>query len=75
MLNIIINNLDKAGLILNFVGTLFIAFAFSPVKVNGCGAGMGDDKGRLREFSCLRPKPFWIGFILLAIGFILQIFN
>ncbi|KKP91258.1 MAG: hypothetical protein UR94_C0017G0009 [Parcubacteria group bacterium GW2011_GWA2_36_10] len=75
MLDIIIDNLDKSGLILNFVGTLLIAYAFNPVKVDGCGAGMGDGKGHLREFSCLHPIPFWVGFTLLAIGFILQLFN
>ena len=34
MLDIIIDNLDKSGLILNFVGTLLIAYAFNPVKVD-----------------------------------------
>ncbi|MFA4852100.1 MAG: hypothetical protein WC924_03150 [Candidatus Gracilibacteria bacterium] len=71
MKEILINNIDKAGLILNIIGTLMVAFAFG--KIKDCSIHTSDEKGNRIDFSyLLRPCMFKVGIAILLTGFILQ---
>ena len=62
----------RAGLILNFIGTVFVACAFGP---NLGEAYQEDDKGRhIYLASLLHPRMFRLGLALLGGGFLLQLF-
>jgi len=59
------------GLILNFVGTLLIAFSFGK---NIGDAHQDDSKGRpVYLASFLYPRMFRIGMVLLILGFLVSI--
>ena len=63
----------RLGLALNFVGTLMVAFSFGK---NLGDAHQYDHKGRkIYLASFLYPNLFWWGLALLALGFLLQIFD
>ena len=65
--------MTRAGLILNIVGTLMVAFSFGK---NLAEAHQHDRKGReVYLASFLRPKLFWWGIGLLVLGFGLQIIS
>jgi hypothetical protein len=65
--------LARAGLILNIVGTLMVAFSFGS---NPGEAHQYDRKGRRIYLAAYRsPKLFWCGIGLLVLGFTLQIFS
>jgi hypothetical protein len=64
--------LERVGLILNFVGTVMVAFAFGKTieeayQVNGKGV-----KVSLAAFR--HPALFRWGIVLLCLGFALQVF-
>lgn len=61
----------RTGLILNFIGTVFVACAFGP---NLGEAYQEDDKGRhIYLASLLHPRMFRLGLALLGGGFLLQL--
>jgi hypothetical protein len=61
----------RPGIILNFVGTVLIAFSFGS---NLGEAYQTDRKGRkVYLASFLHPRLFRIGMVLLALGFGLQL--
>jgi hypothetical protein len=68
-----IEHLDKLGLIINFVGTILVAIAFGK---NPGGAYQTEDgkKGKTHFASLLYPNLFKFGLLLLASGFLLQLF-
>jgi len=62
---------SRSGLILNFIGSLLIAFSFGK---NIADAHQEDSKGRrIYLASFLRPRMFKVGMLLLIIGFLLSI--
>jgi len=62
--------LNQLGLVLNIIGTLFVAFAFgNPLYT----AEQTDSKGRKFNLAMFRhPRLFKIGVSLLVLGFILM---
>ena len=63
--------LAKVGLILNFIGTIMIALSFGK---NLEEAHQEDKKGRrVYLASFLYPRAFYVGCLLLAVGFLLQL--
>ncbi len=64
-------NISRIGLVLNIVGSLFIAFSF--------GKNLADayqvDKNNKRVFlaSFLRPNFFRSGIVLIMLGFLLML--
>ena len=61
----------KLGIILNFVGTVLIAFSFGS---NLGEAHQTDRKGRKVYLAAfLHPRLFCVGMLLLALGFGLQL--
>ena len=62
----------RIGLVLNLLGTLFVAFSFGQ---NLEEAYQEDEKGRrIYLASFLHPTLFNVGLILLGLGFVLQLF-
>lgn len=73
MFKLIMSNLDKIGLILNVIGTLFFAFAFGVVKE---GSLTGTGGGKMFKVSHLKkPWFFRIGIGILILGFVVQFIN
>ena len=71
MLEIIINNLDKVGLILNIIGTLSVLCAFGDLKDDPTRMSTGN--GKSYKFSYLLNRDsFRLGIYFLIAGFILQ---
>ncbi len=63
--------LTKAGLVLNILGTFMIAFSFGK---NLGEAYQLDKKGRkIFLASFLYPRLFYLGLILIILGFVLQL--
>ncbi len=69
-LNNVIKFLSVVGLILSFFGSLLIAFS---VKENPNGHSMIN--GKKFHFGVISYKLFRAGIIVLAIGFIFQLFS
>lgn len=64
--------INDLGLILNVLGTLFIAFAFGSQKDDLIGNT--DEKGKKLHFSYFKhPIIFIIGIILIILGFLIQL--
>jgi len=58
------------GVVLNFVGTLFLAYSFGPA-LDGYQT---DDKGRSVKLAAfVGPRRFRWGLILIGLGFALQV--
>ena len=67
----LISLLEHVGLILNFIGTLLIAFS---VGKNSENAYQVDKNGRKKYLAIyISPIRFRIGIILVLLGFLLQI--
>ena len=63
--------LNRAGLILNFLGSVLVAFS---IGANLADAHQLDEKGRKVQLaSFLHPLWFRLGLLLLAVGFIVQL--
>ena len=70
MFELIINNFDKIGLLLNIIGTLLLAFAFGTTKE---GPMTGTESGKQLKVSHLkRPVFFYVGVVILILGFVVQ---
>jgi len=63
--------LGLIGLILNLAGTLMIAFSFGSNLADAHQLNFRGRKVQLASF--LHPRLFWLGLILLGLGFVLQI--
>ena len=64
---------SDAGLILNVIGTLLVAFAFGKLPRKQ-GGYTEIENGKGYEFSyLLSPRAFWTGVTLIIIGFVLQL--
>ena len=61
----------NSGLILNFIGSLMIAFS---VGVNPGGAYQEPKDKKIYLASIVRPKIFWWGVRILILGFAVSIF-
>lgn len=62
---------DRVGLLLNFVGTVLLAFSFGR---NLEGAYQRDTNGRKVELaSFTHPRRFRVGVALVAFGFLVQL--
>ena len=62
---------NKAGLILNLLGTIIIAISFGK---NLADAHQINNKGqKIYLASFLYPKLFWLGISLIILGFIMQL--
>lgn len=65
--------LTKLGLLFNIAGTIMIALSFGKNLAN---AHQFDRKGRkVYLASFLHPKLFYLGLMLVIIGFILQLIS
>ncbi|MFH1825249.1 MAG: hypothetical protein ABH873_08535 [Candidatus Firestonebacteria bacterium] len=63
--------LNKIGLVLNIIGSLLIAFSFG--KHLGGAYNLNRKGKKIYMVSFKYPKMFWVGVIILVIGFIIQI--
>jgi hypothetical protein len=67
---VILSNLSKAGLILNIVGTLMIAYSFGTNREEAHQLYKGE---KVYLASFLHPRMFKWGIFLIVIGFFLQL--
>lgn len=65
--------LQLAGPAVGFVGGLLLVIAQQPVAGRVAGFVSAAD-GQIRAFVVLRfPRTWWVGLVLLCLGFILQV--
>ena len=63
---------EKIGLIFNFIGTLMVAASFG--KNLGEGYQIDSSGNKVYLASFLYPRLFFMGLVLLGLGFLLQLF-
>lgn len=65
------NIINIAGLLLNAMGSLAVAFSFGDLK--GLPGKLTPEKSKLiYPVGVIKPKIFYIGIIFIIIGFLLQ---
>ena len=71
MSSFIISNI---GIIFNLLGTVLVAFSFGAYPDKDGAPYTTDDKGKKRHIAYFNyPILFWIGMVLLCVGFFLQL--
>ena len=64
---------NNSGTILNLVGTVFIAISFGPHPDEGAPYTVDRSGNKTYIAYFTHPRLFWVGLVVVFVGFVLQL--